>query len=147
MCATTGRRVGASKTSAERSAYPSIAEFANGGRSTSAATGSASTRPAARSIGTLSESSRFACSRTIRCASATEMRLVTVLTDGTLQRYRVQQQVRRQRQREGVGGSILLDCGEGYRPDEIPGEEPRRGDDKQSPRQAESGASAPGLPQ
>jgi len=49
ICATIGSRPG---RSAARTAYPSIAELANGGRSTIARAGSAVTRPAAAPIAT-----------------------------------------------------------------------------------------------
>ena len=52
--------------SAERTAYPSIAELGNGGRSMRAAAGSASTRPAAASTGTVSARSGVTRART-RC--------------------------------------------------------------------------------
>ena len=65
-CPTTGRRPG---RSAARTAYPSIAELANGGRSTTARAGSAVTRPAAVPTATLSADSVDTCSSTRACAS------------------------------------------------------------------------------
>ena len=67
MRSTTGSVPG---VSAARRANPSIAEFANGGRSTSAVAGSASTRPAADSSRTRSAGSGRTRSRIRRCASS-----------------------------------------------------------------------------
>ena len=64
---TTGRRPGVSSA---RSAYPSIAELGNGGRSTRAVTSSARMRPAAAAVGTRSASSGCARASTRRSASS-----------------------------------------------------------------------------
>ena len=58
--------------SAARTAKPSIAELANGGRSTRAATSSASTRPAAAATGTGSAASGRARASTRARASSME---------------------------------------------------------------------------
>src|SRR5690242_6632983 len=65
--ATTGNIPG---VSAERTAKPSIAELAKGGKSTTERAVSASTRPAAASSATRSAASGRARSRTSRCASS-----------------------------------------------------------------------------
>ena len=66
-----GRRpAGGAGVSTARTANPSIAELANGGRSTSAATSAASTRPAASATGTRSGSSGTARARTRASASS-----------------------------------------------------------------------------
>ena len=67
----TGSRPG---VSAKRSANPSIAELSNGGRSTAAVAGSASTLPRASLKETVSAGSGSTRSRTSRCASSTEIR-------------------------------------------------------------------------
>src|SRR5919197_2168765 len=106
-----------------------MAELAKGGRSTAAATGAATTRPAPRSIGTRSASRRLARSRTIRCASSTEISPVSVLTvlrygktSGRgcgcppLQRNDVREQVGAEGERERACGAVFLDRRERHRP-------------------------------
>ena len=83
--------------SAARTAKPSIAELANGGRSTRARTSSAPTRPPASAIGTLSTGSRRACPSTRSCASsrlssgATGRTVVVRPGDEVAGRYRLEE--------------------------------------------------------